>query len=102
MVSFLKEITHHVFVWIYETVLPAFRSFPCEHSFNVFYSCQCLGYTYPSKGGSLQENVNLVYEKIPKRYRDNMRFGTRNEFLRGFDKGGDNANNAKLQKKLIN
>ncbi len=41
------------------------------------------GYTYRSRGASLQENVNSVFSKIPERYRDGMRFGNRNEFLRG-------------------
>ena len=47
-----------------QTVLPhSFWSFPCEYSFNVFYSYVVAGYTYRSKGGSLQENVNLYMKK---------------------------------------
>lgn len=85
-----------------QTVLPAFvlGVFLVNIHLMYFTASVVAGYTYRSKGGSLQENVNLVYEKIPKRYRDNMRFGTRNEFLRGFiGVVSDNANNVETTKK---
>lgn len=69
-----------------QTVFPAFilGVFLVNIHLMYFTASVVAGYTYRSQGGSLQENVAQVYEKIPKRYRDSMRFGTRNEFLRRF------------------
>jgi len=68
-----------------QTVIPAFvlGVFLVNIYLPYFIASVVAGYTYRSRGASLQENVNSVFSKIPKRYRDGMRFGNRNEFLRG-------------------
>ena len=68
-----------------QTVIPAFvlGVFLVNIYLPYFIASVVAGYTYRSRGASLQENVNSVFNKIPERYRDGMRFGNRNEFLRG-------------------
>lgn len=68
-----------------QTVIPAFvlGVFLVNIYIPYFIASVVAGYTYRSRGASLQENVNSVFSKIPERYRDGMRFGNRNEFLRG-------------------
>jgi hypothetical protein len=67
-----------------QTVIPAFvlGVFLVNIYLPYFIASVVAGYTYRSRGASLQENVNSVFSKIPERYRDGMRFGNRNEFLR--------------------
>ena len=83
---FLKRDNTNRFFLDLQTVFPAFilGVFLVNIHLMYFTASVVAGYTYRSQGGSLQENVAQVYEKIPKRYRDSMRFGTRNEFLRRF------------------
>ena len=68
-----------------QTVIPAFvlGVFLVNIYLPYFIASVVAGYTYRSRGASLQQNVNSVFNKIPERYRDGMRFGNRNEFLRG-------------------
>ena len=68
-----------------QTVIPAFvlGVFLVNIYLPYFIASVIAGYTYRSRGSSLQENMNLAFNKIPERYRDGMRFGNRNEFLRG-------------------
>ena len=67
-----------------QTVIPAFvlGVFLVNIYLPYFIASVVAGYTYRSRGVSLQGNVNSVFSKIPERYRDGMRFGNRNEFLR--------------------
>jgi hypothetical protein len=67
-----------------QTVIPAFvlGVFLVNIYLPYFIASVVAGYTYRSRGASLQGNVNSVFSKIPERYRDGMRFGNRNEFLR--------------------
>ena len=83
---FLKRDNNTRFLLDLQTVFPAFilGVFLVNIHLMYFTASVVAGYTYRSRGSSLQENVALVYDKIPKRYRDSMRFGTRNEFLRRF------------------
>ena len=83
---FLKRDNATRFFLDLQTVFPAFilGVFIVNIHLMYFTASVIAGYTYQSKGGSLQGNIAQVYEKIPKRYRDSMRFGTRNEFLRRF------------------
>lgn len=83
---FLKRDNTTRFFLDLQTVFPAFilGVFLVNIHLMYFTASVVAGYTYRSQGGSLQETVAQVYEKIPKRYRDSMRFGTRNEFLRRF------------------
>lgn len=68
-----------------QTVIPAFvlGVFLVNIYLPYFIASVIAGYTYRSRGASLQENMNSAFNKIPERYRDGMRFGNRNEFLRG-------------------